>query len=381
MAKVAPLQEKVGRLTRRLNELGQKTVKLRREARAEGIDLWNRLYKKPVETLEKELADLGGYDEMNIDKEHNRKVKIKLEQHQTYIKEYNSKYIPLWRNAIIACLNVVTTEMPPVYKELRDTYAELYKLTGDPQFDALSKLKEQLALATTDDAKKEIKDKITQTKKDFTDKLKITRAAAKAKALEIMREVGIPQPEKRFRQYPFEFSGGMRQRIVIAIALTVSPEILICDEPTTALDVTIQAQILKLMNDLQRENGTSIIFITHDLGVINEMADDVVVMYCGQVVEQARARVIFTCNDLSHPYTEGLMYSIPRLDAIDKKLEPIPGVVPHPLALPKGCKFAPRCKYCTEKCKNEEPPLEELEPGHSIRCFYPSKKVRINNGK
>lgn len=144
MAKVAPLQEKVGRLTRRLNELGQKTNKLRREARAEGIDLWNRLYKKPVETLEKELADLG-IDEMNIDKELNRKVKIKEEQHQTYIKEYNSKYIPLWRNAIIACLNVVTTEMPPVYKELRDTYAELYKLTGDPQFDALSKLKEDIA--------------------------------------------------------------------------------------------------------------------------------------------------------------------------------------------------------------------------------------------
>lgn len=209
----------------------------------------------------------------------------------------------------------------------------------------------------------------------------LSKKEAEVKAVEMLYAVQIPNPEAVARQYPHQLSGGMRQRVMIAMALACKPKILIADEPTTALDVTIQAQILKLMNDLQRENGTSIIFITHDLGVINEMADDVVVMYCGQVVEQARARVIFTCNDLSHPYTEGLMYSIPRLDAIDKKLEPIPGVVPHPLALPKGCKFAPRCKYCTEKCKNEEPPLEELEPGHSIRCFYPSKKVRINNGK
>ena len=139
MAKVAPLREKADRLTRRLYELGEKTVNLRREARAEGIDLWNRLYKKPVETLEKELADLG-IDETNTDKELNRKVKIKAEQWDIYIKEYNSKYIPIWRNAIIAGLNVITTEMPPVAKELRDTYAEIYKLTGDPQYDALSKL-------------------------------------------------------------------------------------------------------------------------------------------------------------------------------------------------------------------------------------------------
>jgi len=130
------------------------------------------------------------------------------------------------------------------------------------------------------------------------------------------------------------------------------------------------------MNDLQRENGTSIIFITHDLGVINEMADDVVVMYCGQVVEQASARVIFSDCTMSHPYTEGLMFSIPRIDNITHKLEPIPGVVPHPLALPKGCKFAPRCKYATKKCMEEEPPLVEFAPGQKIRCFYPEKEVR-----
>ncbi|MBR4661847.1 MAG: ABC transporter ATP-binding protein, partial [Clostridia bacterium] len=145
-----------------------------------------------------------------------------------------------------------------------------------------------------------------------------------------------------------------------------------------ALDVTIQAQILRLMNNLQKEKGTAIIFITHDLGVINEMADDVVVMYCGQVVEQSSAKVIFTDCKQSHPYTEGLMYSIPRLDNPKSKLEPIPGAVPHPLALPKGCKFAPRCKYCTQRCLDEEPELVEVEPGQKIRCFYPVKEERCS---
>jgi peptide/nickel transport system ATP-binding protein len=163
---------------------------------------------------------------------------------------------------------------------------------------------------------------------------------------------------------------------MIAMALACRPSILIADEPTTALDVTIQAQILRLMNDLQREHGTSIIFITHDLGVVNEMADDVVVMYCGQVVEKSSARTIFTDSPVSHPYTEGLMFSIPRLDNITKKLEPIPGAVPHPLALPKGCKFAPRCKYATAKCFEEEPELKLVSENQLVRCFYPEKEVR-----
>lgn len=199
---------------------------------------------------------------------------------------------------------------------------------------------------------------------------------AAQKALEMLEAVQIPNPAAVLKQYPHQLSGGMRQRVMIAMALACKPKILIADEPTTALDVTIQAQILHLMNELQKENGTSIIFITHDLGVINEMADDVVVMYCGQVVEQAPASVIFTdCKD-SHPYTEGLMKSIPRIDGEKSKLEPIPGVVPHPLALPKGCKFAPRCKYCTQKCVEEEPELIEVAPGQKVRCFYPEKEVR-----
>lgn len=202
-----------------------------------------------------------------------------------------------------------------------------------------------------------------------------TKKEAHELALKMLEDVQIPNPEAVINQYPHQLSGGMRQRVMIAMALACRPKILIADEPTTALDVTIQAQILRLMNELQEEKGTSIIFITHDLGVINEMADDVAVMYCGQVVEKATARTIFSDCKMSHPYTEGLMYSIPRLDSKDK-IQPIPGVVPHPLALPKGCKFAPRCKYCTAKCMEAEPELKDMGNGQLIRCFYPEKEVR-----
>ena len=187
-------------------------------------------------------------------------------------------------------------------------------------------------------------------------------------ALQMLYDVQIPNPEVVIKQYPHQLSGGMRQRVMIAMALACKPKILIADEPTTALDVTIQAQILRLMNDLKRSTGTAIIFITHDLGVINEMADDVAVMYCGQVVEHAPTDVIFQqSGQFSHPYTEGLMVSIPRLDTESDRLDPIPGVVPHPLALPKGCKFAPRCKYATQRCLEEEPKLENISDRQQIR--------------
>ena len=207
---------------------------------------------------------------------------------------------------------------------------------------------------------------------------KITKKEASEKSLEMLKAVKIPNPESVMKQFPHQLSGGMRQRVMIAMALACEPSLLIADEPTTALDVTIQAQILKLINELKKEKGTSILFITHDLGVINQMADEVAVMYCGQVVEMCKARTIFaketTC---SHPYTEGLMTSIPRLDTpVGARLEAIPGAVPHPLNLPKGCKFAPRCKYATEKCMNEEPKLELAEDNHLIRCFYPDKEAR-----
>ena len=204
----------------------------------------------------------------------------------------------------------------------------------------------------------------------------MTKKQAEEKCIEMLRAVQIPNPEAVARQYPHQLSGGMRQRVMIAMALACKPDILIADEPTTALDVTIQAQILRLMNQLQKENGTAIMFITHDLGVINEMADDVVVMYCGQVVEQAPAKLIFADCEQSHPYTEGLMHSIPRLNDDRAKLDPIPGVVPHPLDLPKGCKFSPRCKYCTQKCLEEEPKLTKVADGQLVRCFYPEKAER-----
>ena len=207
---------------------------------------------------------------------------------------------------------------------------------------------------------------------------KMSKEEAKKMALKMLTDVKIPAPDVVLKQYPHQLSGGMRQRVMIAMALACKPKLLIADEPTTALDVTIQAQILRLMNDLKKERGTSILFITHDLGVINQMADDVAVMYCGQVVEKAPVRVIFDKRTkFSHPYTEGLMLSIPRLDTpAGAKLEVIPGAVPHPLDLPKGCKFAPRCKYATDKCREEEPSLLSVSDNQQIRCFYPQKEER-----
>lgn len=197
------------------------------------------------------------------------------------------------------------------------------------------------------------------------------------RSIEMLKLVGIANAEGVYSMFPHELSGGMRQRVMIAMALACSPGLIIADEPTTALDVTIQAQILKLMNDLKREHGTSILFITHDLGVICQMADDVAVMYCGQVVEMAPARTIFGKPQYSHPYTEGLMVSIPRLDTpANERLDAIPGAVPHPLDLPKGCKFAPRCKYCTKRCEEEEPEFVRVSETQQIRCFYPEKEAR-----
>ncbi|MDO4355505.1 MAG: ABC transporter ATP-binding protein [Clostridia bacterium] len=203
---------------------------------------------------------------------------------------------------------------------------------------------------------------------------------AEAKAVEMLAAVKIPNPEVVANQYPHQLSGGMRQRVMIAMALACRPQLLIADEPTTALDVTIQAQILRLMNDLKRETNTAIMFITHDLGVINQMADDVAVMYCGQVVEVAPVDYIFKpVTQFSHPYTEALLRSIPLLSSNqDTRLDMIPGAVPHPLDLPKGCKFAPRCKYATDKCREEEPKLTAVNDVQQVRCFYPQKGVRAN---
>ena len=190
---------------------------------------------------------------------------------------------------------------------------------------------------------------------------------ARKKAIDMLRLVGIPSPETRVDNYPHQMSGGMRQRVVIAIALACNPELLIADEPTTALDVTIQAQILELMRDLQKRLKTAMIMITHDLGIIYEMADDVIVMYCGQVVESGSMKEVF--KNMLHPYTEGLMHSIPRLSEEVEELSTIEGMVPSLYELPEGCRFHPRCPYAKEVCKHTAPELVEVEPGHCSRCL------------
>lgn len=205
----------------------------------------------------------------------------------------------------------------------------------------------------------------------------MNKEEAAKRVIDMLKDVRIPNPEVVAKQYPHQLSGGMRQRVMIAMALACKPRILIADEPSTALDVTIQAQILKLMNDLQEEKQTAILFITHDLGVICQMADDVAVMYCGQVVEMAPNTTIFGNPKYQHPYTEGLLVSVPRLDTpANQRLEAIPGAVPHPLRLPEGCKFAPRCKYCQKRCLTEEPELVRISETQQIRCFYPDKEAR-----
>ncbi len=196
----------------------------------------------------------------------------------------------------------------------------------------------------------------------------VKESEARKITIELLRKVGIPEPEKRIDQYPHQLSGGMRQRAMIAMALSCKPSILIADEPTTALDVTIQAQILDLMKELQQEYGMALIMITHDMGVIAEVADRVAVMYAGKVVEYGEVEEIFTKP--KHPYTYALLSSIPRLDVEQQKLKSIPGNVPDPLNFPPGCRFHPRCEFAQEKCKEEIPELVEVKERHLTACFF-----------
>ena len=195
----------------------------------------------------------------------------------------------------------------------------------------------------------------------------------------MLAKVGIPSPAQRLKEFPHQLSGGMRQRVMIAMALSCNAKLLIADEPTTALDVTIQAQILELMNELKRTDGTSIILITHDMGVVAEMADDVMVMYAGKEVEYADVRGIFK-NPL-HPYTQGLLASIPRLDQEgDQELYTIKGAVPDLDDMPKGCRFCTRCPEATKRCQEEKPGLYEVN-GHKVRCFKYESETGGNGGQ
>ena len=212
---------------------------------------------------------------------------------------------------------------------------------------------------------------------------RLSRGESAAKAVEMLRLVRIPSPEQRVREYPHQLSGGMRQRVMIAMALACNPQILIADEPTTALDVTIQAQILNLMNELRMQLGTAVILITHDLGVVAEMAHRVVVMYAGRTVEEASVKDLFRTP--RHPYTQGLLESVPRLaterSALEgrMRLKEIPGVVPGPGGVRRGCLFAQRCGYVTDRCRAETPPLAEAAPGHRTACWETGRVVRAGH--
>ena len=195
----------------------------------------------------------------------------------------------------------------------------------------------------------------------------VNKLEARNQAVEMLRKVRMPSPERRARDYPHQLSGGMRQRVMIAMALACNPMLLIADEPTTALDVTIQAQILELMRLLRAELGTAIILITHDLGVVAELADDVMVMYAGKVIERCAAGRLFA--EPQHPYTVGLLGSIPRLHVQQERLSAIEGIVPDAAAFPQGCRFHPRCPFAVDKCRQEQPSLKEIKAGHYAACW------------
>lgn len=200
---------------------------------------------------------------------------------------------------------------------------------------------------------------------------KVSKEEAKQRVIEIFRQVGIPEPERRYNAYPHQLSGGLRQRVMIGMAMVCNPDLLIADEPTTALDVTIEAQILHLMRQLQKDKGTSIMMITHNLGVVAEICDQVYVMYAGKVVESAEVHELF--QNPKHPYTQGLLGALPKMDS-RQRLNSIDGMVPTLKDMPTGCRFAPRCPMATQKCREEQPALMDVASEHQVRCFMSCNK-------
>ncbi len=351
-----------------------------------------KLCKKPLK-LNLNIAKKKAKEEVNAYKneiklEHenklntlNESLKAKYNELNEYEKSLSEEKIKAIRDAILFnhYLDKKKEKESKIQKEINISKTvkdeETYKEIPDAKYALLDK------------EIKEIKKSILEEKQRYVNLTKITKAEAKRMALEVMREVGIPLPERRFYQYPFEFSGGMRQRIVIAIALTANPDILICDEPTTALDVTIQAQILELINRLKKERHLSCIFITHDLGVVANMADRVAVMYAGKIVEYGKATEVFF--DPRHPYTWALLSSIPDIDS-KEKLEAIPGTPPDMIYPPKGDAFALRSKYAMAIDFKYEPPFFKVSESHYAATWllYPGApkvempqivKTRIKN--
>ena len=351
-----------------------------------------KLCKKPLK-LNLNIAKKKAKEEVNAYKneiklEHenklntlNESLKAKYNELNEYEKSLSEEKLKAIRDAILFnhYLDKKKEKESKIQKEINISKTvkdeETYKEIPDAKYALLDK------------EIKEIKKSILEEKQRYVNLTKITKAEAKRMALEVMKEVGIPLPERRFYQYPFEFSGGMRQRIVIAIALTANPDILICDEPTTALDVTIQAQILELINRLKKERHLSCIFITHDLGVVANMADRVAVMYAGKIVEYGKATEVFF--DPRHPYTWALLSSIPDIDS-KEKLEAIPGTPPDMIYPPKGDAFALRSKYAMAIDFKYEPPFFKVSESHYAATWllYPGApkvempqivKTRIKN--
>ncbi len=267
----------------------------------------------------------------------------------------------------------------PVFR-IGDQIAEVIALHQDLSMDVLymkiAKLELTLSEAASDENRAEIEGKIAYYKEQLADPPepdeKSVREAAKLKAIEMLRLVRMPAPEQVVNQYPHELSGGMRQRALIAMSLACNPSILICDEATTALDVTVQAQVLMLLNQLKKEIGTSIIVITHDMGVVAETCNWVNVMYAGTTVESCATKELFAAP--LHPYTAGLLTAVPKLHEEKDRLPQIRGTVPNLITPPSGCRFHPRCDYATSVCEEKKPKLEELEPGHWVACHHPLSK-------
>jgi len=352
------------------------TLKLNRNGKIlEARELFKAAYTNDPENKEKYKSEYSA--KLSEIKEWYKKEKEAIltekaamkEQVPSKLKEVKDKY-----NLEVETINsnasnskeTLKTKYKPLIKETKLAYKARCKTAKGEVKEYKTKLKTQYLdkvnyYQSYLKDKKEIKEKCIKAKKEYIASIKITKSEAKARALKIMKEVGISNPEKRYRQYPFEFSGGMRQRIVIAIALTANPDILICDEPTTALDVTIQAQILELINRLKQERNISVIFITHDLGVVANMADRVAVMYAGKIVEYGTEDDIF--YDPRHPYTWALLSSIPDIDS-KEKLEAIPGTPPNMIYPPKGDAFALRSKYAMAIDFKKEPPMFKISDTH-----------------
>ena len=339
---------------------------------AESADKYSKIVAENNANLEKEMIPLReALEQKKIDAkgeiaannaEYKKQIAESYAAYKEVVKSNNAELkekLPPLKEALDAKKASAKAEIKEYVAALKADYAnKVSELNA--KYDLKNK-KSSLSQADYLKLQADYNTELCQIKKDYIDKTRITKAEAKARALEIMKEVGIPMPEKRFKQYPFEFSGGMRQRIVIAIALTATPDVLICDEPTTALDVTIQAQILELIYKLKRERNLSCIFITHDLGVVANMADRVAVMYAGKIVEYGKVEEIFF--EPKHPYTWALLSSIPDVDS-KERLDAIPGTPPDMIYPPKGDAFALRSKYAMEIDYKYQPPFFKVSDTH-----------------